>query len=249
MKINNILILLTLFFHLNLCTPSFQNPDDSLNNNVLLNKIVSSYMGQQYKINKALSEFKFACDEYHKSPPFSFTDNFDGTISMKEIIKPGCEYTPYNYKWSKCNLGESYANGSCTGTALTLKYCSTANRDCESNYTLSSGPSFAACNTYKSRSDDPSTWRMPIDFEISKLLTIKYQQEEAFGIYTYYKIDLNLFPSIKSGFYWSSSSNKDYKQYAIFIDLRTGQTPRYFGGQGDMGNKTNSYYIKCITEN
>ena len=74
-------------------------------------------------------------------------------------------------------------------------------------------------------------WRLPTIKELISL--VEYKKVDP-------AINTELFPDCHSAYYWSSTTDASYTDYAWYVDFDDGYI--------DNGDKTHHYYVRCVRE-
>jgi hypothetical protein len=128
----------------------------------------------------------------------SFTDNSNGTVM--DFIN--------SLVWKKCSQGQNN-DSTCSGTALTYRYCTTNDNACDNGTIVTSGPLYDTCNSLNTNPvggfAGRTTWRVPTKTELETLVS---------GISEPY-INQSMFPNTKSFNYWSSTVDNSSLAWAV----------------------------------
>ena len=183
----------------------------------------------------------------------TFTDCQNGTVKFVGVDGTfgGYTYTAKTLYFAKCTFGQTYdsSGNTCTGTATSVKFCSTADESCVDPTTkilngFGTSEVYSACKGFSLAG---KTWRVPTIYELKLLINCNNNSMPNNGAacasYTSPAIS-SLFPNTPYLNYfseatWSSTGDSNSTAQARYI--------YFLSGFPDVSNKTNSGTVRCIS--
>jgi hypothetical protein len=178
-----------------------------------------------------------------------FTDMLDGTVKLdvKAGTFGGQTYSATTLYYAKCSHGMTYnlASNTCSGTAVTVQFCSTNDNSCNggvSTNPVSNGPLFNACNGVSL--GGRTSWRVPTKDELRLIINCntitELPSDQSFCLSGSSSSSINsLFPNTQPGLYWSLSTVTQRTDNAWFVAFGNGRV--------HYGDKTSDLYVRCVT--
>ena len=147
--------------------------------------------------------------------PMSFTDSGNGTVSDNNT----------GLIWQKCSVGQNN-DASCSGSAVTYNWYK-ASGTYDASYNSATQNVCGALTLGGS-----SSWRLPSKKELTSIVDYSIP-------YPGPTIQQTRFPNTVASYYWSSTTNASYPNYAWIVYF-------YGGYVGSYVDKGNNYYVRCV---